>query len=1058
MSEPPFRPGPWNLSAWALSHPALVVYLIVLLLAAGGLSYFHLGRAEDPDFTVKVMVVRTLWPGASVPEVLWQITEPLEKKLQETPRVKDVRSYSKPGESMIFVELWDDTPKNEVPEAWYQVRKRLGDMAHELPQGAIGPFAFDEFGDTLIALYALTGDGFDLAALRRTADRLARAFYRVPDVKKIEIVGVQEEKIYIDIAPERLASLGLSVSVLAEAIARQNRMVPMGFFETAEDRIRLTLPDHLSTSNPEHVSDALNTLKALTFSVGGSSFRLGDLAEIRRGFSEPPNPRMRLNGKDAIGVGVVMARGGDVMQLGAALNAEVARFQANLPVGIDIVQVADQPEVVRSSLDLFMRSFAEAVAIVLLVSFLSLGLRAGMVVAFSIPLVLALTFTLMWMFGIDLQRVSLGALVIALGLLVDDAIIAVEMMVVKMEQGWNRFRSATFAYASTAFPMLTGTLITAAGFMPVGFARSAAGEYTFSIFAVVAIALLASWVVAVVFTPYLGSRLLNPQRLHALARKRHDTHLYETPFYRRFRALVDYCVRYRWRVMLATLVAFLVALATFAFVIQKQFFPASSRPELLVDLWLPTGASQRATEARSREMERLIRAQGEDVQFFLSYVGKGSPRFFLPLNQQLDHDNFAQFVLQPRDIFARERVKKRLDEAFAGLEWSDVEARTLRLENGPPVGYPVQFRILGDDPAVLRAFAARVAKVLQGHAHLYNVNYDWNELAKGIHLEIDHDRARALGVSRAEIAEFLTFLLQGYDTTRLREGDRQVAVVLRGGAPVAGEGNASTRALPLPLERLEEVTLHLADGRNIPLIQLVKPRPEQAEAFIWRRNRLAALTVRADVRDDARGVESRQPATITDDLWPQIQAIAADLPPGYHIEAGGSVEESAKGENSIKAVMPFMLLVVVTLLMIQLQSIGRAVIVLLTAPLGLIGVALGLVLFHAPFGFVTNLGVIALFGMIMRNAVILVDQIEQDEKAGHAPWSAIVEAAVRRFRPVVLTAVTTMLAMLPLTRQILWGPMAVAIMGGLLLATALTLLVLPAMYAAWRRLPPTPDR
>ncbi|MDR3322943.1 MAG: efflux RND transporter permease subunit [Zoogloeaceae bacterium] len=1038
-----YRPGRYNLSAWALRRPAMMLYLMLVLLLAGGLAYFRLGRAEDPDFMVKVMVARTLWPGASAREVELQITEALEKKLQEVPWADVLHSYSRPGESMILLELKDYTPKAAVPDSWYQARKKLGEMAASLPQGAKGPFVNDEFGDTLASIYALTGDGFDLPALRRTADQLAKRLYQTPDVKKIELLGVPGEKIYIDFSRAKLASLGLPVEVIADALARQNAMSPSGYFETEQDRVRLRTPGAFAST-----ADIAN----LTLNVAGKSLRLGDVAEVRRGLSEPPEPRMYYNGQEAIGVGVVMTQGGDVIRLGANLKAEVGRFQASLPVGLDIWQVADQPEVVQSSLRLFMNSLTEAITIVLIVSFLSLGMRAGAVVALAIPLVLAVTFLLMHTFGIDLQRVSLGALVIALGLLVDDAIIAVEIMVVKMEEGWDRFRSATFAYASTAFPMLTGTLITAAGFMPVGFARSVAGEYTFSIFAVVAIALMVSWGVAVLFTPYLGTRLLDPERLRRRGLARSAVDIYDTAFYRRFRALVIWCLRRRWQVIGITLAAFALAVLMFASVVQKQFFPPSARPELLVDVWLPEASSLKATAHEARRVEALLQADahaGGDVRLFLSYVGNGSPRFYLPLDQQLFNDHFAQFVITASSLEARERLKQRLERAFAeDASWSHVRARVLRLENGPPVGYPVQFRVLGDDPNILREMAAKVAGAMRAHPWLYNVNYH-NEMAKSVRLEIDPDRARALGVSVQELSAALELMLQGRPVTQMREGDRLLDVILRANPLEAGK-----------LDELESLSLHLADGRDIPLAQVVRPRPAQEESVIWRRQRQQEIIVRADVRDTG-GNHGRQPASITDDLLPAIDALRQKLPSGYRIETGGAVEGSGKASASIMAVMPVMVVVVITLLMLQLQNIGRAVMVLLTAPLGLIGVVLALTLFNAPFGFVANLGVIALFGMIMRNSVILMDQIEQNEKAhkktGKPVWEAIVDAAVRRFRPIMLTAASTILAMLPLMRQMFWGPMAIAIMGGLLIATVLTLLFLPALYAAWNRVEMPPS-
>ena len=1021
-----------NLSEWALRHRSMVAYLIIVLMLGGALSYFKLGRAEDPDFTFKAMVVRTLWPGATASEVELQVTERIEKKLQETPWVDVIRSSSKSGESLIFIVLKDYTPKKEVPEAWYQVRKKIGDIRHTFPAGVQGPFINDEFGDTFINIFALTGDGFDIGVLRKEADRIARELRQVPDVKKVELIGVQDDKIFVELSHARLATLGISPQLIFDALQKQNAMAPAGFYDTASDRLRVRISGSFASED---------SVRELAVQAGGRQFRLGDIATVRRGFTDPPAPRMRVQGQEAIGIAIAMNKGGDVIHLGENLRAEVARLQRDLPTGLDIHVVADQPQIVRESISLFMSSLAEAVIIVLAVSFLSLGLRTGTVVALSIPLVLAITFLLMAAFGIDLQRISLGALIIALGLLVDDAIIAVEMMVVKMEQGWDRFRAATFAYTSTAFPMLTGTLITAAGFTPVGFAKSGAGEYTFSIFAVVTIALLVSWIVAVVFTPYLGYKLLDPQKLLAKA-QRHGDDIYDTPFYRRVRASVEWCVAHRWIVIGATVGAFALSLVAFGTGVQKQFFPASSRDELLVDLWLPQGASLKATEARARKVEQLLLADPElskSVKHFSSYIGNGSPRFYLPLDQQLFNDNFAQFVVVSKNIEAREDLKQRLEKIFAAEdgEWSGLRARVLRLENGPPVGFPVQFRVSGEDLGELRKAAEEVAGVMRANPHVKDVNFDWNEMGKAIRLEVDQDRARALGVSTQELSAALNLLLAGTSVTQMREGDQLVDVVVR----AAGDERQRLAALG-------DINVQTASGRYVPLAQVAKIHYELEEGLIWRRNRLPTVTVRADIRDGT------QAPVISAQIDPQLAGVRAALPPGFRIELGGATEESAKGEASIKAVMPLMLLGVVTLLMVQLQSMGRTFLVLLTAPLGLIGVAIALLVFRVPFGFVANLGVIALSGMIMRNSVILVDQIEQDEKAGKPTWEAIVGSTVRRFRPIMLTAAAAILAMIPLTRSVFWGPMAVAIMGGLIVATLLTLLFLPALYAAWYRVRP----
>jgi multidrug efflux pump len=1022
-----------NLSEWALRHRSMVAYLIVVLMIGGVLSYFKLGRAEDPDFTFKAMVVRTLWPGATAREVEQLVTERIEKKLQEVPWADVIRSNSKAGESLVFIVLKDYTPKKEVPEAWYQVRKKIGDIRHTFPAGVQGPFINDEFGETFINLFALTGDGFDMAALRHVADRVARELRRVADVKKVELVGVQDEKIFVEISNAKLAALGLDPLLIFDALQKQNAMVAAGFFETESNRVRIRISGDL---------DSLASVRELGVQADGRLFRLGDIATIRRGLADPSTPRMRVRGQPAVGIAVAMNKGADVIGLGERLRSEVARLQGALPLGIDIHVVADQPQIVRQSIRLFMSSLTEAVVIVLAVSFLSLGLRTGAVVALSIPLVLAITFLCMEIFGIDLQRISLGALIIALGLLVDDAIIAVEMMVVKMEQGWDRFRAATFAYTSTAFPMLTGTLITAAGFTPVGFARSAAGEYTFSIFAVVGIALIVSWVVAVVFTPYLGYKMLDAGKLQAKARK-HGEDIYETPFYRRVRAGVEWCVRRRWWVIAATVLLFAASLLALGAGVQKQFFPASERLELLIDLWLPQGASLKATETQAKRIERLLLDDPEmnkSVKDFVGYIGNGSPRFYLPLDQQLFNDNFAQFVVVTHDIKAREDLKRRLEAHFASdnSDWRDglanTRIRVLRLENGPPVGYPIQFRVSGENIGDLRVAAEKVAAIMRVNPHVHNVNFDWNEMSKNVRLEIDQDRARALGISTQELSGSINLMLNGTAITQLRDGDQLVDVVVRAGADERAR-----------ISTLSDLNIRTAGGRYVPLAQVARIRYELEDGLINRRNRLPTVTARADIRDNM------QAPVVAAQIDTRLNAVRETLSPGFRIELGGATEESAKGEASIKAVMPMMLMAVVTLLMIQLQSIGRTVLVLLTAPLGLIGVAMALLLFNVPFGFVANLGVIALSGMIMRNSVILVDQIEQDEKAGKPTWEAIVGSTVRRFRPIMLTAAAAILAMIPLTRSVFWGPMAVAIMGGLIVATLLTVFFLPALYAAWYR-------
>jgi len=1016
----------FNLSAWSLAHPSLVAYFMLVLTLGGILAYFNLGRSEDPDFTIKIMVVRTFWPGASAREVEQQVTDRIERKLQELPNLDSLRSYSKPGESLVFIELRDFTPPKQVPELWYQVRKKINDMRHTLPAGVQGPFPNDEFGDAFGNVFALTGNGYTLADLRRQADRIAQELRRVPDVAKVDLIGVQDERIWIEMSAAKLATLGLDPRLIQQTLQAQNAMTPSGFVDNDSERIRIRVSGSF---------DSVDAIRAIGIRAGDKLFKLGDVAKVWRGYADPQQAYFNWQGKPAVGLALSMTRGGNVMNLGDHLQAETARLRGELPVGLELHQVANQPEVVKRNIDEFMKSLLEAVAIVLAVSFLFLGFRTGLVVALSIPVVLAVTFLLMKPAGVDLQRISLGALIIALGLLVDDAIIAVEMMVVKMEQGWEKSKAAAFAYTSTAFPMLTGTLITAAGFLPVGFAKSAAGEYTFSIFVVVGIALLTSWVAAVVFIPWLGSRLLNREKLMAKAAK-HAGDPYASPFYLRFRKLVNWCVGHRWTVIGLTLALFVLSIVGFNKGVERQFFPTTNRPELLIDLWLPQGASIQATSQQVKRIDAMLASDPElkdRISHYATYVGMGSVRFFLPLDPATPNDNFAQFVLMTKGLAEREAVKAHLEKRLAS-EFTGLRGRVLRLENGPPVGFPVQFRVSGHDPDTLRAIASQVATEMRAHAFTKDVHLDWNERIKQVRLNVDQDKARALGISSQELSLLVNNLLNGVAITQFREGDQLIDVMGR------AEGIDRKR-----LSQLADLQIHTRDGRFVPLGQIATLTPELEEGLIWRRDRLPTITVRGDLR---AGIQA---PTVTAAINPKLDAIRAKLPPGYRIDIGGTAEKSGHAENSIRTVFPYAIVVVLTLLMIQLQSFQRTLLVVLTAPLGMIGVTAALLLFQAPFGFVAQLGVIALFGMIMRNSVILVDQIEQDIKAGHAAWDAIVGATVRRFRPILLTALAAILAMIPLTRSVFWGPMATAIMGGLFIATVLTLLFLPALYAAWFR-------
>ena len=1017
----------FNLSEWALAHQSLVLYFMIVLAIVGVGSYGRLGQAEDPDFTFKLMVVRTQWPGASAGEVERQLTDRIEKKLQETPRLDHLRSYSKPGESVVFVFVKDSSRPDEIRDTWYQVRKKVGDIRAQLPAGIQGPFFNDEFGDTFGNIYALTGDGFGYARLKEAADRIRADLLRVKDVAKVELVGEQDEKIFVEVANAKLATLGVEPAVVFAALAQQNAVAAAGSFETATDRIHLRVSGAL---------DSVESVRNVPVRAGGRTFRVGDVATVTRGYADPPQPKMRFMGRDALGIAVSMVPRGDIIALGHALDGEVARLRAELPVGLELDRVNDQPGAVKRSVGEFTRALTEAVAIVLGVSFLSLGLRTGFIVALSIPLTFAVTFLFMHQAGIDLHKVSLGALIIALGLLVDDAIISVEMMVVKMEQGWERVRAASFAYTSTAMPMLTGTLVTAAGFLPIGLARSSTGEYTFAMFAVTTIALLVSWVVSVLFVPYLGYRLLPD--FHRAGHPVDEGAAWRKPFYVRFRRLVHWSVAHRWTVIGTTLAAFVLSVFAFRFV-QQQFFPPANRPELIVDLRLAEGSSLAATQAQVAKLERLLMTEPalrDNIDNFVSYVGSGSPRFFLPLDQQLVNANFGQFVVNTKDNEAREVVRSRLHEIFdAGFP--ELRGRVTRLENGPPVGFPVQFRVVGEDKAVIRAFANEVASAMRANRHTRDVNVDWEEASRVIRLVVDQDRARALGISTQELAQFVGTVVSGQAVTAWRERDKQVDVVVRGDA-------AERRMVGL----LKDLAIPVGRGRTVPLAQVARLEHGFEQGIYWRRDRTPVITVRSDIAD------GMQAPAVSAQVNAALEPVRARLPFGYRIEMGGAVEDSGKGQRSIAAVAPVMVLVMLTVLMLQLQNFARLAMVVLTAPLGLIGVTAALLVSRMPFGFVAMLGTIALAGMIMRNSVILVDQIDRDIREGSEPWEAIVDATVRRFRPIMLTAAAAVLAMIPLTRSAFYGPMAVAIMGGLLVATVLTLVFLPALYAAWFRVKP----
>jgi len=1023
----------FNLSRWALEHIPLTRYLIAMLLIGGILSYNVLGQDEDPPFTFRVMVLTAYWPGATAVQMAQQVTDKLERKLQETPSIDKISSFSKPGETTIILELKESTAPKDVPPTWYQVRKKVGDIVATLPAGVIGPYFNDEFGDTYGSIFALSGDGFSYAEMRDYADFVRQQLLAVPLVAKVEQFGVQEEKVNILFSQQKFAQLGVPMDAIVNQIATQNGIEASGVLVTPGENLQVRVSGGLKTTRD---------LEDLSLRVGGTTFRLGDFASVQRAYQDPPHDKMRFNGKEVIGLGVSMEKGGNIIRLGEGLEATVARIRAQLPVGIELDRVSNQPAAVTASVSEFMHTLVEAVAIVLIVSFVALGLhskpklrldvRPGLVVALTIPLVLAITFMFMRIFDISLHKVSLGALIIALGLLVDDAIIAVEMMVRKMEEGMSRFEAATFAYTSTAFPMLTGTLITAAGFLPIGLARSAAGEYTFSMFSVNAIALIVSWVVAVTFTPYIGFVLLRVTP-HAPGDPSHHD-VFDTPAYRRFRRLVNWCVEWRMTTIVLSLAVFALGVFGFTF-IEKQFFPDSSRPELMVEMWTPEGTSFAVNDALAKKFEAFVRRQPE-LESVTSYIGTGSPRFYLPLDQIFPASNVSQFVVLPKTLAQREVLLRKIQDVFKN-DFPEVRGRVKLLPNGPPVPYPVQFRVTGPDIAVVRRLADQVKEIMRANPNTVGVNDNWNEAVKVLRLDLDQDKLRALGVTSQAVRRTVATVLSGTTIGQFRESNRLIDIVVR--QPIEERSTMSV------LANTNVATGSNGAGKPVPLSQLARIEFVWEPGAVWREWREWAIMVQADV------VEGIQGPTVSTQVDARLAALRRVLPAGYRIKLEGAAADSAEAEASITTNVPLVLFLVFTLLMLQLHSFSRSLLVFLTGPLGVAGAAMALLALGRSFGFVANLGVIALFGMIIRNSVILVDQIETDIAAGVPPWDAIVESAVRRCRPILLTAAAAALAMIPLSRSVFWGPMAVAIMGGLLVATALTLLFLPALYAAWFR-------
>ena len=1044
----------WNLSRWAVTHQAFVWFLMIACSVAGLAAYFQMGRAEDPTFAIKTCVVGAVWPGATPDEMQRYVAQRIEDKLRETPKLDFLLTYCISDRMMTLVQLKDSVRGRAVNDTWYQIRKKLDDIRGELPSTLIGPSVNDEYGDVYSAIYSFTGDDYSLAELKRLCEQSRKRLLKVQDVEKVDIIGEQQEQIVVEFSHQKLATLGITPQQIFDSVTRQSGMLRSGSIDTAEDRIHVRVSRNFG---------GLEEIEAVPIEASGKLFRLGDVAKVSRSYETPPTFLMQFNGKPAVSLGLVMSKGGNVLEMGKALAKELEILRSEIPAGIQIDTVSFQPKVVEESVGEFVKSFLEALIIVLIVSFISLGLRTGIVVALSVPLVLAISLVIMNSMGMNLDRISLGALILALGLLVDDAIIAVEMMAVKMEQGWNRLEAATYAWTSTAFPMFSGTLITVAGFLPVGFAPSTSGEYAGGIFWVVGITLVTSWFVAVLFTPLLGLHLLPDPPKHHQGTD-HDPHqAFDTPFHRILRSIVRAAVKRPWFVVGTTFALFLVA--GYAMTkLQQQFFPQSSRPELLVDLRLSEGASIGATAEMVRRVEAMVlpcidghhsnqSSNGDtdhqkstadaivgpgDVLHVASYIGAGSARFFLALNPDLPNPSFGKLVILTSSIDARERLRTYLKDAFEhDPQFSAASTRVLRLDFGPPVGYPVQFRVVGPDKTVVRHYANRVREIMRADPAAVDVNLEWEEPAKTIQVKIDQDRARLLGLSPQEIELGLQTLLSGSTISYFREGTETIPVVAR-----------AIDSERLNLDQFEDMTLFTLTGKSVPLQQVGHLEYSQEDPIVWRRNQEQILSVRCDISD------GNQAPDISNRIDKELRNLRTELPPGYRIDLGGSIEESNKANQALFGMFPIMVMVMLTLLMAQVQNFRKMLLIFGIAPLGLIGAVASLHLFNAPFGFVALLGVIALAGMDMRNSVILVDQIEQDIRLGLSPWEAVIESSVRRARPVILTAATAILAMIPLTSSVFWGPMAMAIMGGLSIATFLTLINLPAIYVILFRIRP----
>ncbi len=1013
-----------NLSEWALKHKQLVYFFVILIFIMGIFSYQQLGRMEDPDFVIRTMLVSVAWPGASAREVEEQVTDKIEKKLQDTPGLDYLKSYSRPGQSVIYVNLKESTNEKDVRPTWLEVRNMVNDIQSTLPAGVVGPSFNDRFDDVFGCIYALTADGYTYEEMRDRAEKIRRTILGVKNVKKVDLFGVQPEKIYIEMENSKLAQLGIDPNVIVNAVKTQNAMTASGMIDTASDNVYLRVTGMFAD---------VDSLRNLPIRVNERTFRLGDIAKIQRSYIDPIEPKMYFNGQPAIGIEVSMDKGGNILNLGDDLDKTMTQIKKDLPLGLEINQVSSQPEVVKESIGEFIKSLREAIIIVLIVSFLSLGIRTGIVVALCIPLVIAAIFVCMKIWGIDLHKISLGALIIALGLLVDDAIIAVEMMTVKLEQGWERFEAACYAYTATAFPMLTGTLITCAGFIPIGFAKGNAAEFTGSIFTVVTIALVISWFVSVLVTPLLGYKLIKPKHQTC-----EEHNVYNSKFYRIFRQMLIWCLNHRKLVLSITFVCFLGSIFLLKFV-RQEFFPPSIRTELIVELTLPEGSSLAATEQEAQSFAANL-VGDPDIENYSYYVGQGAPRFVLTTDPILPESNYAQFVIVTKNLDSRKALNDKINKLFAE-KFENVRGNVKLIQTGPPSPYPVMLRVTGYDHEKVREIAKQVSDVMAGNPNIININFDWNEKNKIMHLAIDQDKARMLGVDSQSLALDLQTQISGLAISEFYEQDKTVGIIFRMDAQDRKD-----------LAKVKDLPIHIGSGKFIPLDQIAKISYNAEEGLIWRRDLKPTITVQAGIISGVTGND------VTKKVYEDLKTVRESLPPGYSIDIGGSLERSNTSMDFLLQPVPAMIVIILILLMLQLQKMSLMLLAMLTAPLGIIGVSLAMLLTMRPMGFVAELGILALSGMIIRNSVILIDQIEKHIKDGQSPWDAIIDSAVLRFRPIMLTAAAAILGMIPLIPTTFWGPMAVAMAGGLFGATVLTLLVLPTMYAAWFKVSNNEDK